>query len=56
LDTADDSLELTEGRRTASEIVESDVVRDWEFMVPWPPFVVVYRHGICDPESESIYR
>ena len=32
MDTADESLELTDGRRTACGTAESDVVRDWKFM------------------------
>lgn len=50
LDTAKESRELTDGRRTGGTMVESDVDRDWEFMAPLGRRCpVFYLCGICRP-------
>lgn len=54
MDTAEESRELTEGRRTSCGTAERDEDRDWKFMAPRGGLSgLVYMRGICDPESGS---
>ncbi len=47
MDTADDSRELTDGRRTNCGPAERDEDRDWKFMAPRASRLgIVYRRGI----------
>ena len=47
MDTADDSRELTDGRRTNCGPAERDEDRDWKFMAPrGSRLSIVYRRGI----------